>query len=120
MKASSFVMHTAHTAYVQTPMTWSEAVRLAWQMYYIRKAMSNGIVEFYYLKSDGTVRQARGTLCNFLMPEDKRPKGIVNTHTGYSAIAYFDLDKGEWRSFSVIFFIEIKACFGLSASEKLC
>ena len=107
MKASSFVMHTAHTVYVQTPITWSEAVRLAWLMYNIRKAMANGVVEFSYNKSDGTVRYAKGTLCNFLIPEDKQPKGIVNRHTGYSAIAYFDLGKGEWRSFSVHNFVSL-------------
>jgi hypothetical protein len=56
-------------------------------------------VEFSYVKNDGTVRKAKGTLKTSLIPENKRPKNEDDANTP-EKLSYFDLDKGQWRSVS--------------------
>ena len=62
-----------------------------------KKALHEGIVNFTYIKKDGSTREAKGTL---------QEKFITVTSTGTNTrpkpdniVAYWDLDKNAWRSF---------------------
>ncbi len=101
---NSYVMHVAHTIARETPLPWSNAVRLAWGAKTLREALSNGVLVFTFIKSDGTRREAVGTTNTLLIPIDKRPKGVIGHEPNYGAIPFFDLELGEWRSFRVLNF----------------
>jgi hypothetical protein len=108
-----------------TPITASQALKYAWWFEDFRKKLSTGIWRFSYLKKDGSIREAVGTLCMDLIPEDKRPKGInseaLNSTEGAlnraepaaGVFPYYDLDAAAWRSFRLDNFIgfveEVKA-----------
>ena len=65
----------------------------------LKKKLHEGIVEFTYIKKDGTERKAKGTL-NFETIEKlggKLPTGQI-TPPAYTT-RYFDIEKEEWRSF---------------------
>lgn len=103
----SRVMHMAHKILESNPnMTWSEAVRLAWQLHYFREMLKRGIVKFSYYKINDVIltrviRPARGTLNLELIPADKQPKDSPLYVPNWSSIAYFDLDVQGWRSFNI-------------------
>ena len=78
---------------------WSTALQKAWEVYRLTCLLKLGAYYFWYRKKDGTYRDAIGTLNHDLIPADKQPKGIVNRHDVLSSVAYFDLEKNEWRSF---------------------
>lgn len=63
----------------------------------MRKVMAEGWVEFVYVKKDGSMRIAEGTLCLDEVPENLRPKG-KRIPSG-EVFTYFDHDKDGWRSF---------------------
>ena len=88
------------------------ALRSAWWFESFRDALSNGFARFTYYKKDGTTRTALGTRSSVLIPTDKLPKGDMSDgaamkEDNIKAIPYFDLDKNEWRSFSVLNFISL-------------
>ena len=100
-----------------TTITASQALKYAWWFESFRAKLSAGVWRFSYLKKDGTIREAVGTLCMDLIPEDKRPKGINSealNDTGGAlnraepaagVFPYYDLDAGGWRSFRLDNFI---------------
>lgn len=63
-----------------------------------KNALHNGVVEFKYMKKNGDIRTAKGTLNIGVMGEENAPKG-----TGYDIvdnnIRYYDLNSEGWRSF---------------------
>ena len=86
----------------------SFALKKAWWYESFRDALSNGFARFTYYKKDGTTRTALGTRSSVLIPTDKLPKCPQENHEGdecTKAIPYFDLEKNEWRSFSVFNFV---------------
>ena len=86
----------------------SFALKKAWWYESFRDALSNGFARFTYYKKDGTTRTALGTRSSVLIPTDKLPKGRQDIDEGediVKAIPYFDLEKNEWRSFSVFNFV---------------
>ena len=88
----------------------SYALKQAWWFESFRDALSNGFARFTYYKKDGTTRTALGTRSSVLIPTDKLPKCPVEIDKGDEcdkAIPYFDLEKNEWRSFSVLNFISL-------------
>ena len=83
------------------------ALRSAWWFESFRDALSNGFARFTYRKLDGTTRTALGTRSPLLIPADKIPKCPQDNEEWEErakAIPYFDLEKKEWRSFSVLNF----------------
>ena len=90
----------------------SLALKQAWWFESFRDALSNGFARFTYFKKDGTTRTALGTRSPSLIPLDKAPKGEVEIVDGWDdivkTIPYFDLEKNEWRSFSILNFIELE------------
>ena len=122
-------MHYAHIIYQSGTGSWSEALQRAWSMHYIRWYMQHGVLQFSYRKRNGELRQARGTLCNKIIPISKHSTGkrqaLIDAgleQPNYSSIAYYDLDKEAWRAFSVADFCtgEIEAlvqCYATSRDE---
>lgn len=85
----------------------SLALKQAWWFESFRDALSNGFARFTYYKKDGTTRTALGTRSSVLIPTDKLPKCPQDNdewREKTKAITYFDLEKNEWRSFSVLNF----------------
>ena len=78
----------------QNGYTMSEALKTSWLNYRLVNALKAEIVEFYYQKVDGTIRQAFGTLQSDRLPQTAGTKKSVD-----SCQVYFDTEKGEWRSF---------------------
>lgn len=61
------------------------------------KAMKSRIVEFYFVKKDGTVRQAFGTLQDdVILP---LIKDATNREPNPEVVTYFDCAKKQFRSF---------------------
>ena len=99
------------------PITTSQALKYAWWFESFRTKLSTGVWRFSYLKKDGSIREAVGTLCMDLIPEDKRPKGINSealngtggalnrAEPAAGTFPYYDLDAAAWRSFRLDNFI---------------
>lgn len=58
------VMAMAHRAFElkSATMSWSECLKQAWAVLKLKLAMKKRVVEFYFQKVDGSIRQAFGTL----------------------------------------------------------
>ena len=99
------------------PITASQALKYAWWFESFRAKLSTGVWRFSYFKTDGSIREAVGTLCMDLIPEDKRPKGINSealngtggalnrAEPAAGVFPYYDLDAAAWRSFRLDRFI---------------
>lgn len=61
----------------------------------IRQRLSEGHLNFAFIKKDGSVRIANGTTNLDLIPQEFHPKG--NGKASDKVIAYFDTDKNAWR-----------------------
>lgn len=71
----------------------------------IIETLKSGIVNFKYIKKDGTERIANGTRnMEFIETQDATPKGTGVERTG--VITYYDLEKQSWRSFNEDSFVE--------------
>ena len=108
----SRVFHMAWVLHKNKPHhKWSDIVEYAWYFHHLRVLMRTNTVQFSYFKTDGSIRQARGTLCTDLIPEEKRPKGESREpkkrKENYGAFTYYDLDRDAWRSFKITEFIGI-------------
>lgn len=90
------VMKYAHFLYERTQSAWSICLLKAWELYRLAKKMRKGVVKFAFLKLDGTVRHAFGTL-------QHQPVGA--THRGkseqFKTFAYYDIEKHDMRCFRV-------------------
>ena len=110
---NSYALHMAHYLYVKDvtypnlvnspKLPWSDALRLAWYFVRFKQRLKEGICTFTFVKQDGSVRGAKGTLHPLLIPDDKKPKRDMSNGAAlpnFKSIAYFDLDKQDWRAFS--------------------
>jgi|LauGreDrversion4_2_1035121.scaffolds.fasta_scaffold17827_8 hypothetical protein len=63
----------------------------------LKKKLQGGSLKFYFRKVGGELREAIGTLDLNRIPNANHPKGgkVSGTQT-----AYYDLEKGAWRSVS--------------------
>ena len=109
---SSRAMHYAHV-FARRGESKSYALRYGWMMVTLRTALLNGILRFRFVKRNGDIREAKGTLHPLLIPDDKAPKGTKTGKPDFSTIAFFDLDKQEWRSFRIADFEEVLEAFVL-------
>lgn len=65
----------------------------------ILEGLRNGSMLVVFTKADGTKREMHATLCEELIPEEKRPKEEVSRATSSEVQRVFDLKLKEWRSF---------------------
>ena len=80
----------------------SEALKCAWANIKLRALLHKKVVEFYFKKTDGTLRQAFGTLMSDRIPETKGTK-----KTADNCQVYFDTEKNEYRCFKKCNLIKI-------------
>lgn len=93
------VMKYAWQLWRVTKQNWRLCMIKAWQLYRLAKAMRERDVIFYYLKSDGTIRKALGTLRGVPAGATLRSKKL--TKPSYKTMSYFDTEKGAFRCFKV-------------------
>lgn len=89
------VMNLAWQFVRRNGYTLSEALKCAWVNIKLKAAMKNGIVQFFFKKVDGTMRQAFGTLKSELMGETQGTSRRANDNVQ----VYWDSEKSEYRSF---------------------
>ena len=112
------LMRTANLIHKEKPavFTWraaalskSQALKYAWWFEAFRKKLQSGTYRFTYFKTDGSIRDAVGTLDMSRIPEDKRPKGDMSDGAAREpnpdVFPYYDLNAGGWRSFRLDNFI---------------
>lgn len=83
--------------------TMAEAMKQAWALSKLKKAMKKGIVKFMYTKLSGEIRTAWGTLKEELIPVT----GGENRKKNDSVMVYFDKEKDAYRCFKVANFLKI-------------
>jgi hypothetical protein len=66
---------------------------------WMREYLSESTVAVTFTKKDGTERRMVCTKKNDMIPADKLPKGTGSQPAG-DAVAAFDIEKQEWRSFN--------------------
>ena len=81
----------------------SEAMKQAHLTRELLEALGRGEVRFVYEKQDGTLREARGTLCQRLMPQQEADavERQARREPDYNRLdyAYWDWDKRAFRAF---------------------
>ena len=88
------VMQMAWSFVRKNGYSMSEALKCAWANLKLKAALKVKIVEFFK-KTDGTLRQAFGTLKENLIGEVKGTGRKLNDNLQ----VYFDTEKEEWRCF---------------------
>lgn len=110
MRTANYLRNEKQDRKVFLSENMSVALKQAWWFESFRDALSNGFARFTYYKKDGTTRTALGTRSPLLIPADKSPKCPQDNdewEERAKAIPYFDLEKNEWRSFSVLNFVSL-------------
>lgn len=69
----------------------------AMQIELVKTKMANGVAHFAFLKKDGSIREAYGTTQHNIACTKTNGNGI--SRECYNTTAFFDIEKGEWRSF---------------------
>ncbi len=90
---------TLDRAYVITRRTQNEEIGLikAVMIENLKTKLANGIAHFVFLKKNGTFREAWGTTQKELA--SAKINGNGESRENYFTTAYFDVEKGHWRSF---------------------
>ena len=73
----------------------SEALRVAWANIKLKAQMKSRIVKFWFVKVDGSLREAFGSLAENVVPQTLG----AGRKTNDTCQTYFDTEKGEWRCF---------------------
>lgn len=91
-----YVMTTAWKIYRKYKnLPFAFALKLAWRKAKMIWAMHTDNVNFSYIKIDGTIREARGTLQDSVLPT----RNTVGSHTTSPDLLYYwDLDRNGWRA----------------------
>lgn len=63
------------------------------------KMLHEGVVDFEFIKKDGTVRSAKGTLLAEHLPAPKADSDSTPRKQNENVMVYFDMDKKSFRSF---------------------
>ena len=63
----------------------------------LKRQMRNGIAHFVFMKKDGSLREAWGTTNKSLAEKHINGNGVSREF--FSTTAYFDVERGAWRSF---------------------
>ena len=69
----------------------------AMQIELLKTKMSTGVAHFAFLKKDGSVREAFGTIQSNIATAKTNGFGV--SRECFNTTAYFDVEKGAWRSF---------------------
>ena len=63
------------------------------------KMLREGIVNFEFIKKDGSVRSAKGTLLAEHLPAPKADSDGTSRKASENVMVYFDMEKQAFRSF---------------------
>lgn len=63
----------------------------------LKTKLANGIAHFAFVKKNGEIREAWGTTMGNIAKAKTNGRG--ESRESYATTAYFDVEKGEWRSF---------------------
>ena len=96
------VMQMAWSFVRKNGYSMSEALKCAWANLKLKAALKECGDRCYFKKTDGTLRQAFGTLLENRVPETKGTK-----KTADNCQVYFDTEKEEWRCFKKCNLIKI-------------
>lgn len=90
---------TAKRASVIAERTKSPVIGIAKAMLIdtLKEKLHNGVAHFLFTKVDGTLREAWGTTKEQLV--DNHINGRGKNRENYGCCAYWDVEKGAWRSF---------------------
>ena len=96
----------------------SEALRQAYLVQNCLEALGAGKVKLTYMKQNGEIREAVGTLCKGISAaydsyEYKGKSGVKKTDEGYFTFCYWDLDEGGFRSFNAARLNEFKTLIAI-------
>lgn len=89
------IMQMAWSFVKRNGFTMAEALKCAWCNFKLKTAMKMRIVQFFFLKVDGSTRQAFGSLQTSVMGETKGSGRKPNDNLQ----VYWDCEKSEYRSF---------------------
>ena len=90
----SKVFRRAHFIKTESGQTFAKALTTAWRVYRLQKAMRGNVVKFSFLKKDGSVRNAEGTLQAPILGD---VKGIRAFNP--KVVNYYDTEKLAFRCF---------------------
>ena len=100
-----WVFDCANRLIAEEGMERKRAFQQAAKAFHLLGQLGQGEVRFEYLKVNGELRKARGTLCRGISSELDSYEfkgGRDDTgRTDAGSIVYFDLDKGEFRSLRI-------------------
>lgn len=109
----SEVLSMAHRLKVAKGLTFGEAQKQAWKIVKaqtIKDLMKSALVTFYFLKENGEVRKATGTINGGVFSyQAKGGKVEVLALSHTSAVKYWDIDANGFRSFRVDRLLKIEA-----------
>lgn len=63
----------------------------------LKEKLRNGVAHFIFIKKNGEFREAWGTTSKSLVEKYINGRGCCRE--AFKTTAYFDIEKGEWRSF---------------------
>ena len=63
----------------------------------LKEKLRNGVAHFIFVKKNGEIREAFGTTNAAVAAKYTNGNGISREY--FKTTAYFDIEKGEWRSF---------------------
>lgn len=63
----------------------------------LKTKLANGIAHFIFTKKNGEIREAWGTTSSNIAKAKTNGRG--ESRENYATTAYYDVEKGEWRSF---------------------
>ena len=89
----------AHRANVIMARTGSAAMGIvkAQMIDLLKEKLRNGVAHFIFVKKNGEVREAFGTTNAAVAAKYTNGNGCSREY--FKTTAYFDIEKGEWRSF---------------------
>lgn len=91
----------AHSIWKKAKATsFGEALRMAWKAIRIYSEMLVGEVHFTFVKANGEVREAIGTLHNIDYTPSPATAGKPRAERPADCICYWDVEKGTFRSFN--------------------
>ncbi|MDR0331845.1 MAG: SH3 beta-barrel fold-containing protein [Dysgonamonadaceae bacterium] len=85
------------TAMVKKGYDLNQSLNTSAMIELLQLQLMNGCAKFLYLKKDGTIRQAYGTLLEKVVEKNINGFGYSKKYDGLQA--YYDVEEQAWRSF---------------------
>ena len=63
----------------------------------LKVKMANGVAHFWFMKKNGELREAWGTIQSNIAKAKTNGRGCSREY--FHTTVYYDVEKGEWRSF---------------------